>query len=76
MADFIVFRKSGEAEDGTPSRAGPGGRIVRDLKADEVEAAVARIPGVAVGDTLVVFRWDTSVELDAEGPPQLIRTRG
>ena len=76
MADFIVFRKSGEAEDGTPVLTGPIGPIIRDLKADDVEGAVGRIPGVAVGDQLVVFRWDMSVELDAEGPPQLIRTRG
>lgn len=76
MADFIVFRKTGDREDGTPELSGPVGPIVRGLKADEYEKAIEQSATATIGDSFVALRWDTSAEVVAEGPPKLKRVRG
>ena len=74
MADYLVFRKTGEREDGAPILEGPIGPIVRGKKADDPESAVLEVG--AAGEDVIVFRYDTSVELAPDGPPPLKRTRG
>lgn len=76
MADFIVFRKTGEREDGAPILEGPIGPIVRNVKADDHERAVETVTSAQIGECYVAFRYDTSADVDVEGPPKLTRSRG
>lgn len=76
MADFIVFRKTGERDDGAPELTGPIGPIVRGLKADDYERAVETVTAPQIGETYIAFRYDMSADVEVEGPPKLTRSRG
>ena len=76
MADFIVFQETGTRKDGTPDLTGPIGPIIRGKGADDYEAALGETPGVVAGAAYVVFRWDHSATIEAEGSPSFNRVRG
>lgn len=76
MADWLIFRRTGEREDGAPVLDGPLGPPIRGTKADDPEAAIAQVGNMQIGDHFVAVRYDTAVELVVEGPPRLTRLRG